>query len=491
MKRNMKSFVSRFYKDERGQMLPVMALMLTGLLGMTALAVDIGRVYASYRDLQASTNAAALAGASGLPNTTASSIATTFSSLSGDDNAYSFMPNVAMVSGYPKLECLTTLTNQGVACIAPANANAIQVMQQVVVPTFFAGLLNHKSMTLTATATAAMRGASSAPYNVAILVDTTASMADADNDSQCSTTRLACALAGVKVLLQDLDPCGTSVATCGTVTTTALTSSTAVSAAVANSVDRVSLFTFPNMTVATTSKEYDCSSTNPTIEPYTFPSATGTTYNSTGTTPTTYQIVGYSSDYRTSDTSTALSTTSNLVKAIGAVISCTGMGDPGGESTYYAGAIYAAQASLVAEKAANPGSQNVMIIISDGDAEASTSDMASGYSTTSGTYPSTKQECHQAITAAQAATAAGTKVYTVAYGAEASGCSTDTSPTITPCSTMEQMASAAQDFFSDYTQSGTTGSCISASQPTSNLNQIFTDIAGDFTVPRLIPNGTT
>src|ERR1700677_585646 len=103
-------------------MLPVMALMLTGLLGMSALAVDIGRLYASYRDLQASTNAAALAGAQGLPNTTASTLATTYSSLSGDDNAYSFMPNVAMVSGYPKLVCLTTLKNMGVACVAPANA---------------------------------------------------------------------------------------------------------------------------------------------------------------------------------------------------------------------------------------------------------------------------------------------------------------------------------------------------------------------------------
>ena len=56
---------------------------------------------------------------------------------------------------------------------------------------------------------------------------------------------------------------------------------------------------------------------------------------------------------------------------------------------------------------------------------------------------------------------------------------------------MLAMASAAQDFYSDYTASANSGNCISASQPTSNLNQIFTDIAGDFTVARLIPNGTT
>ena len=53
-----------------------------------------------------------------------------------------------------------------------------------------------------------------------------------------------------------------------------------------------------------------------------------------------------------------------------------------------------------------------------------------------------------------------------------------------------EIASAPQNFFSDYTASNN-GQCISASQPTTNLNQIFTVIAGDLTVARLIPNGTT
>jgi hypothetical protein len=56
---------------------------------------------------------------------------------------------------------------------------------------------------------------------------------------------------------------------------------------------------------------------------------------------------------------------------------------------------------------------------------------------------------------------------------------------------MQAIASSAQNFFSDYTQSGSSSTCISGSQPTSNLNQIFTDIAGDLTVARLIPNNTT
>ncbi len=53
-------------------------------------------------------------------------------------------------------------------------------------------------------------------------------------------------------------------------------------------------------------------------------------------------------------------------------------------------------------------------------------------------------ECRQAISAAKNVTLMGTKVYTIAYGATASGCTTDKSGTqggIAPCQTMQQMAS--------------------------------------------------
>jgi Flp pilus assembly protein TadG len=485
MKLNHKSWMYRFLQDERGQMLPIMAILLVGFLGTAALSMDLGRAYVGYRELQNATNAAALAGAEALPNSTAASQATAYSAAAGDNNAQNNMANVTMVTGYPKLECLAALTNQGMACVAPANANAIQVQQQMVVNLFFAPMFGKKTLTLTATATAAMSGAATTPYNVAIIVDTTASMKDTDSDSQCSTTRLACSLSGVAVLLRQLYPCLSSEASCGTVT-----ANPNGGGMVAHSVDRVSLFTFPNPTVGTISKDWTCPTSNPTIEPYTFPAASASSYAPSGSSTPTYQIVGYSSDFKTSDTSSSLSTSADYIIAIGGKSGCNEIGNPGGEGTYYAGAINAAQASLVAEAAAYPGSQNVIILISDGDAGTTTSGALPGASTTSGTYPSTKQQCHQAITAAQTAATAGTRVYTVAYGAESSGCGTD-SPSITPCQTMQQMASAAQYFYSDYTATGGTSACVSASQPTTNLNQIFTDIAGSFTVPRLIPNGTT
>jgi hypothetical protein len=56
---------------------------------------------------------------------------------------------------------------------------------------------------------------------------------------------------------------------------------------------------------------------------------------------------------------------------------------------------------------------------------------------------------------------------------------------------MKNMASTSQDFYSDYTATGGTSGCTSTAQPTTNLSQIFTDIATSLSVPRLIPNGTT
>ena len=171
----------------------------------------------------------------------------------------------------------------------------------------------------------------------------------------------------------------------------------------------------------------------------------------------------------------------------------------GGYGTYYAEVIYAAQTALIAEQKNYPGSKNVMIILSDGDASATcktssggvcqTGDMP-GASTTGTTYMATNQECAQAVAAAQAAATAGTRIYTVAYGAESSGCATDTNPSITPCATMQNMASASSYFFSDYTATGGSSSCVSASQSTTKLNTIFQIIAGDLTFARLIPNGT-
>lgn len=457
--------LKRFRSDESGQVLPMVAVMLVSLLGMAGLVLDVGHAYYCHRELQMASDAAALAGAGSLLGTTPQFTATFYSAVSGGQNQRSNLENVKMVSGYPKLRCLTTLKDQGVACAAPSNANAITVVQQATVPMYFAKLFGKSTMTISASATAAMRGAGTTPTNVMIVLDSTGSMNNFDSDSNCAGTRESCAQAGVRVLMSSLSPCGTSIVDCGTAT----------NGNVENAVDKVALMTFPGLSsAADAANEYNCSGARPRIAPYSYP------------TLPTYQVVNWSSDYRTSSSAKSLASKSNLVVAAGGVSGCSGLQSIGGDGTYYAGVIYAAQAALQA--IATKGTQNVMIVLSDGDANAPANVMP-GASTTSGTYPSTKNQCAQAVTAAQAATAAGTRVYTIAYGATSGGCYTDASG-ITPCQTMQQMASSPQYFYSDYTAAAGNGACVSASQPVSGLNQIFTQIASGLTLARLIPDNT-
>ena len=110
--------------------------------------------------------------------------------------------------------------------------------------------------------------------------------------------------------------------------------------------------------------------------------------------------------------------------------------------------------------------------------------------------------------AAQAAATAGTRIYAVAYGSEQSGCSSSgggtdstlvatgtnqsfTLSTLTPCVTMENIASSLQYFYSDYNESGSGSTCEDASHTVSTLQDIFLAISADFTTPRLIPNNAT
>lgn len=460
---NNKSTIRRLRYGRRGQTIVLMTISLAVFIGMAGFAIDIGRLYYAYQELIAATQAAALAGGSVLGTDTsnnaaadAKAAATHYSAVSGSLNAHSNLTNVTMVSGYPQLECLTTI---GIVCTtSPANANAIVVSEQATLPTTFLSVLGIKSLGLRTTATASASGGFNAAYNVVIVLDTTASMNNTDSDSQCNSSRLSCALTGIRTLLGTLSPCAAG-ASCGTVT----------NGNVANPVDKVSLTAFPGMASSSdASDDYHCpSATNPPIVPYNSSPA--------------YQIIPLSSDYRTSDTA-SLNTSSDMVIASGGGCS-SGVAAPGGEGTFYAGVIDAAQAQLAASSKAN--TKNVMIVLSDGDANASKSQMAG--SATS--YAST-QECHQAITEAQKATAAGTTIYSVAYGATASGCSTDTNPTITPCQTMQRIASSPSTFYSDYTAKGGDNSCISAATPTSNLNNIFKAIGQSLTVARLIPNNT-
>ncbi len=294
-------------------------------------------------------------------------------------------------------------------------------------------------------------------------------------------TRLYCAEAGVRSLLSNMSPCPLTNASC-------VTGSDATgNASVTNAVDQVALMAFPGLVPSDTSTlsdppiaapnanlDYDCSSSSPKTTSYN---------NNPG-----YLILPLGSNYRTSNSSTSLNTSSSIVSAMGGKSSCNGMSAPGGQGTFYAGAIASAQSYLLAN--AEPNVPNAIVFLSDGNA----GNGKMGGSATS--YPNSNQ-CQQAVTAANTAKAAGVNIYSIAYGAQSSGCPGET---ITPCQTMERISGASSNFnypstgspyfFSDYTASGGTSSCVSASYPSNNLKDIFSQIGVQLSTARLLPNNT-
>ncbi|MGH6846157.1 MAG: TadG family pilus assembly protein [Methylocella sp.] len=449
MNTKWKSIFHQLRTDKKGVVAIIAGLGLSAIAGMVGLVAQETIIYRTQSALQSSANIAALAGAQSInnPSGTAITTATTYSAVTGGSNAISGQ-TVTFVSGYPQLKCLTST---GVACSGTDAANAIVVKQQATVPLIFGKLFGKSTMTLTATATAGGSGGKSTSLDVILIVDTTQSMTT--SDSKCSisgATRVTCAEAGARTLL--LGKPAASPPNYG----------------LAPSTVHVGLMVFPGLkTASQAAYDYDCA---------TSPVPAVAKYNASPA--PTYQIIPLSSDYKTSDTATSLNTSSNLVRAFGGGASgCKQALDAvGGVSTYYADVITAAQTALTTT--GRSGVQKVIILLSDGDSNSQSPNVSAAQGT---------NECHHAITNAATATAAGTWVYSLAYGAVTnSSCSTD-SPALSACSAMQQIASTPKMFFSD-----DANGCVSPSNPTNaDLVALFTAVGASFSSPRLLPNSTT
>lgn len=537
MRNIVKSFARKTIKDQSGQILPISAVMLVALLSLGGLSMDFGRAYIAQARLQSYANASALAAAGVVYNTSATTNATAYakdySASTGGDNAVSYMGTV--VTSVTQ-KCLSILLPSGSQCTTGSPSNAVQVTESASIPTTFLSLLGKKTMNIAAVATASMQG-KALPWNVAIILDATGSMSSAD--SNCGgVSEFTCATSGIATLLSATDPCPAGASSC--------------SGSSGNF--RVAMFSFPGVSTTDASNDTTCNSApssrsnNVEFMEYALPSSTATsyaplTYETTGSHPTTWQATyeitygasdadanGFVSDYYNASASNGLNSSSSLVKAVTTCMQpieqaqsapqIQGASSPYG-ITYYASVIYAAQSALVAEQKANPASKNAIIFLSDGQANmpTSTGDFPTAYNPDpsgsalntlngNGSYPSAIDECQQAIIAAQAATTAGTTVFGVAYGSEQTGCygsshgGTDstlvatgnnaafTLSGLTPCITIENIASTLSNFYSDYLQSssGVDTSCVDQSHNVVSLQDIFLSIASQFTNPRLLPN---
>lgn len=577
--RRLSKLCRAFRRDESGNVIVWVAVAMVCMLSAAAFAVDVVHAVVIQRQLQVSADAAALADAEVLPNTT-------FPNYSANSAGKNLYGGVTVTETATPL-CLATVASWGAPCTS-SSPNAVQVTQTANVPVAFAGLFGVQSIPVSATSTASAKGAVPLPYNVAIIVDSTLSMNTLDGSASCSgLTQEQCALEGVRALLGENGNGQYGLAP---------------------SVDHVALFTFPNVITGSSAGvaqvssgddvagTYNCTTSLPSTfsynghtynylqdssnssyydsvlwsagndqanrgaptpynppytglawaMPYTFPPRSGTSYTPpSGTYGPTYQVVGFSSDYRTSNNATTLNSASNLVRAAAGVSGCGGIQPSnydGNYGTYYAGAIYAAQAALLAEQPNNPGSGNVMIILGDGNMTApSSSSSPASYSpampssssqatttyagmgstpateytkpssyllaasSSTGSYPSWNGECGQAVTAAQyAATYSGnpTLVYSIAYGAlttsSSSNCASDHNtsasayPNITPCQTMQDIATGPAYFYSDYNTAGGSTGCQATDKnnTVTTLVNIFHAISTDLTRTRLIPNNT-
>src|SRR6478752_2112465 len=107
-------------RAERGQILPIVALALVVMLGVSAFAIDVGFAYYAKRQLQTATDAAALAGAQDLPN-----VAVAFKT--ADEYAKDNTPaNITDFQYTYKAKCTNT-TVIAAGCDASVNPNALLV----------------------------------------------------------------------------------------------------------------------------------------------------------------------------------------------------------------------------------------------------------------------------------------------------------------------------------------------------------------------------
>jgi Flp pilus assembly protein TadG len=498
MKHSRNRTMRRFVRDERGQSLVIVAVVLFSVMALSAAGIETGHIYFAYHALQAATNAATLAGAHELPTalgttTTQSLVASSVNKYSCASSGYNTSPMLSCSTPVTTLECLGTVTTSfNVGCETPpggvADYNGLKVTQTATVNLWFGGLVGVHSLTMSATGTAAMAGGTNIPYNLAIVMDTTASMADTMTSGTCSgEEQITCAVNGLTTMLEYMYPCALN---------TTCSSGGAY-------VDDVSLFVFPAISTTYKANDYKtdyCYTGNNTSDssvPYNFQNVSSSpgnydlaTVTTNGIGPGAYELIPFENTYKSNDSTTNLTVSDALAEAVGYTgTSCPGLGAPGGQGTFYAQVIYQAQQALVSAQTANPGSKNIMIILSDGDATATNPQISTGegctgscstqivadncpsittangaissaapcaspytgqplngtnYSYTTGTgknkttvninptgylspsYPSALGECGQAVYQAQQATAAGTTVYAIAFDSEISGgCLTD------------------------------------------------------------------
>ena len=191
MRRTLGMFGRSLVREESGAILPVAVLCLTVILGMGALAIDVTRGFVARDQLQASADAAALAGASLVFDQTASrAAALQYGNLNAPTGAGTVISAADVVFG-------TWNSGTRTFTAGGANPNAVQTTTRMTgaqgnaVPTVIASALGFNSFDVTATAIAT--GDNGAQWDVVLVQDVTGSFrAELPDAVTADQTLLSC-----------------------------------------------------------------------------------------------------------------------------------------------------------------------------------------------------------------------------------------------------------------------------------------------------------
>lgn len=341
-----------------GQTLPLVVVFMFTILVFAGLVIDFGNAYRVQKALQASADASAAAGAGQLtlsyPPVTANaaSQAHKYGSQTGGVNPIAGVP-AANVTQNVSVTCAAQV---GYNCTG-GYPNTVTVDETANVPTYLLKLLGFPTITLKAHAQACSP-CGGVPLDVMIVLDRTGSMNQNNKWPQ--------AIAGINTFMKTMDP----------------------------TLDNVGLAVLP----PAPSVAQACIDVTPYFPtPYT---GNGGTYSLANP---AYVIVPLGNSYASSignlNSGSPLMSTLNCLR-------------PGG-GTAYAEAIDAAYQELV--KDGRPGTQKVMVVMSDGAANDAPNTLAS-------TSPYRTNPCGQGVTSAGVAKAAKVLIYSIAYTANGDDC---------------------------------------------------------------------
>jgi Flp pilus assembly protein TadG len=173
--------------SQRGQAIVLVAVALVVLMGCAALTIDVGYAWYAKRELQATADAAALAGAQELPSA-ANAVSRA--------NQYIALNPINGVSSLTKT--ITTSCNASVPGCNPVNAVKVEMKGKTKMN--FAGLFGMSTANVGARATAC-QPCDMNPLDIMIVFDRTGSMNEGGTPNKITNARN-----GVKTFLQFLDP---------------------------------------------------------------------------------------------------------------------------------------------------------------------------------------------------------------------------------------------------------------------------------------------